>query len=265
MQRSQADIFNSGAGMSWLLHPVASRKRLLMALASSTGGQAEDPWSRDCVVAGLLGTAEQWDRFETEWKRSVAEVGAVRPSLDGVEARMSAALGGLIDTCGLTGIGSSVAGDEYGRLSLEIKRSLTGGRPAEPSILCFRHCIREAASQAAKLPPEEKVCFVVDGEDDLSARAAWLFEEIKGLEPTPARERLGALGFEPKRHFAPLQAAEWLAHELLPASGNGTPLRPHGSRLPRLLFRSFDCQAFRLLQRDWEGRRIEWNRSFSRL
>jgi len=258
--------------MSRLLHPLASRQRLLVAMASSTSGAQTNSCRGDCMVAGLLGTGEQWARFEIEWKRSVAEVGAGRSSLDGAEPRRSAALGGVIDTCGLTAIGSHVAGEEYERLSLERQQSLTGGRPAEPCVLCFRHCVLEAASQAADLPPEEKVCFVLDGQDNLSSQAAWLFEEIKGLEPAPLRERLGALGFEPKQYFAPLQAAEWLGRKLLRLARSDRddvemcgPVPVDGSLPPRLLFKSFDRQAFRLLRMDWEERRIEWNRSFSRL
>jgi hypothetical protein len=272
MQKSQADILNPAAGMSRLLHPLASRQRLLMALASSTGGARTNSCRDDYVVAGLLGTAKQWAGFEAAWRRSAIEAEAAQGTLDSIEAHPSGALAGLIDTCALTGIGSRVAGEEYEGLSPEMQRYLTGGRPAEPYVLSFRHCILEAASQAAKLPPEEKVCFVLDGQDDLSSQAAWLFEEIKGLEPAPVRERLGALGFEPGQHFLPLQAAEWLAREVLHAPrNNGTSLElrshlgAHGSRLPRLLFRSFDQQAFRLLQRDWEERRIEWSRGVSRL
>ncbi|MBZ5542249.1 MAG: hypothetical protein LAO07_01040 [Acidobacteriia bacterium] len=258
--------------MSRLLHPLASRQRLLMAMASSMGGVQTDSSRGDFVVAGLLGTAEQWDRFEIEWRRSAVEVEAAQSSMGGIEARRSRVLAGLIDTFGLTGIGSHVAGEEYERLSLEIQRSLTGGHPAEPYVLCFRHCILEAACEAAKLPPQETVSVVLDGQDALASRAPWLFEEIKGLEPAPVRERLGALGFEPKQHFAPLQAAEWLGHEVSSPARNGEarldlcgPLPADDARRPRLLFKSFDRRAFRLLQRDWEERHIEWNRSFSRL
>lgn len=270
MNWSQADILNSKGGMARLLHPLASRQRLLMALASSTGGQAEAPWSRDCVVAGLLGNAEQWKRFELAWRRSGTEAAATQGTPEDVEPDQSRALADLIDTCRLTAIGSRVAGEEYTGLSPEMRRGLTGGRPAEPSILCFRHCLREAARKASKLPPEEKVCFVLDGQDDLSAQAAWLFEEIKGLEPAPFHERLGALGFEPKQRFAALQAAEWLTRELLSLSGNnGSELRPGarpgiGGTLPqRLNFKSFDQQALRLLQRDGETNLRKWNRSAS--
>jgi hypothetical protein len=270
MNRSQADILNSKAGMARLLHPLASRQQLLMALASSTGGQAEAASSRDCVVAGLLGNAEQWKRFELAWRRSAIEAAAPRGMLEDSRPEQSRALADLIDTCRLTAIGSRVAGEEYAGLSPEMRRDLTGGRPAEPSILCFRHCLREAARKASKLPPEEKVCFVLDGQDDLSAQAAWLFEEIKSLEPAPVHERLGALGFEPKRHFAALQAAEWLTRELLPPSGiNGSKPglrgRPgiSGTLPQRLNFKSFDQHALRLLQRDGETHRREWNRSVS--
>jgi hypothetical protein len=272
MDRLRVDILNPGAGMSRLLHPLGSRQRPLMALASSTDGVETGSWQGDCVVAGLLGTAEQWAQFEIEWKECLAKVGATWSSMGGAEARRSAELGGMIDTCGLVGMGSYVAGEEYERLSPEMQRSLTGGRPAEPYVLSFRHCVLEAAAQAAILPPEERVCFVLDGQDRLSSQAAWLLEEIKSLEPAPVRERLGALGFEPKQHFAPLQAAEWLGCELLRLAGNNgddaencASVRLSSSLPPRLLFKSFDRQAFRLLQRDWEKGHIESSRSFSRL
>ena len=280
MDRSQAGIGNPGAGMSRLLHPLASRKRLLMAMASSLGGAPTNSCRGDCVVAGLLGTAEQWDRFETEWKGSVVEGEAALTSMGGINARGSDApsgsstrvgdtLAGLINACGLMGIGSHLSREEYERLSPDIQRTLTGGRPAEPSVLCFRHCMLEAAGQAAKLPPEEKVCFVLDGQDRLASQAPWLFEEIRCLEPAPVRARLGALGFEPKQAFAPLQAAEWLGREFLRHWGNGganvdlcESVPADGSFPVRLLFKSFDRQAFRRLQTE---RRTEWNQSFSRL
>jgi hypothetical protein len=272
MNGSQVDILSPGAGMSRLLHPLASRERLLMALASSTSGATTNPHRNDYVVAGLLGTAEQWARFETAGARSPGEPEAARSARGNIQAREGSVLAGLIAACGLTGIGSRLAGDEYEALPPEMQRYLTGGHPGEPYTLGFRHCLVEAASQATELPPEEKVCFVLDGEDALASQAAWLFEEITGLEAAPVGERLGALGFEPKQHFPPLQAAEWLARELLPARRDDetTPelrghLGAHGSPLPRLLFRSFDRQAFRLLQKDWEEQRFEWGRRVSRL
>jgi hypothetical protein len=251
-----------------------------MAMASSVGGATTNSSQGDCVVAGLLGTAEQWERFEIAWKGSGVEAEAAWLSMGGINARGSnapsgsdtrvdATLAGLINACGLMGIGSYLSGEEYGRLSPDMQRTLTGGRPAQPSLLCFRHCIVAAAWQAAKLPPDEKVCFVLDGQDRLASEAPWLLEEIQCLEPAPVRERLGALGFEPKQDFAPLQAAEWLGREFLRHSGNGganvalPESVPANESFPvRLLFKSFDRQAFRRLQTE---RRIEWNQSFSRL
>jgi hypothetical protein len=271
MDVSGVGILNPRAGMSSLLHPLASRHRLLMAMASSTDAVPKGSCQGDCVVAGLLGTAEQWARFEIEWKGADAKVGAGRSSMGGTEARRSAGPGDVIDTCRLLGMGSYVAGEEYARLSPEMQRSLTGGRPAEPCVLSFRHCVLEAAAQTAELPPEEKVCFVLDGQDRLSSQAAWLLEEIKSLEPPPVGERLGALGIEPKQHFAPLQAAEWLGREMLRLAKKGDDVETRGavclrSPLPsRLFFKSFDRQAFRLLQRDWEEGRLGSSRSFSRL
>lgn len=269
MDKSQVGILSPGAGMSRLLHPLASRKRLLMAMASLIGeAQTADPRRGNCMVAGLLGTAEQWTRFEIEWKRFGIEVGAARTRMSEIESPGGRSLAALVNTCGLTAIGSHLAVAEFERLSLDIRRTLTGGRPAEPHVLCFRHCILEAARQAAQLSPEEKVSVVLDAQDRLGSEALWLFEEIRDLEPASVGKRLGALGFEPKQDFAPLRAAEWLALEFSAQVGNGEAcldlrgaVPDNGSQPLRVLFKSFDRHAFHMLRMDWEGRRGQWNQS----
>ncbi|MFB3923643.1 MAG: hypothetical protein ACE145_18110 [Terriglobia bacterium] len=224
----------SSAGPFEILYPISNTVRMLVALATRLPGGANSQGGRTCVVAGYLGSEAQWLKFIPRWQTvlSAAGVGAFEAACErgqGALAGWAASeragllqrLTAVLRESGLEPVGSALPLDEFEALSVADRESLTGGRPDDPHLVCFNQCLVEAARRAAPLPRHEKVSFVLDWSDGIGSAALWHFEDLKCRTSQSVRERLGALGFESRRAFPPLQAAELGACE--------PPLRPADS------------------------------------
>ena len=215
------------AGLSRILHPISNTVKMLAVLSTRLPDACATDAARVCAVAGYLGTEAQWERFAPRWESVLAGAGlkafdtADYARGEGEFAGWNAdqktelleRLLGPIKESGLGAIGSALPLAEFEALSSADRVSLTCGRPDDPHLLCFNHCLVDVAQRAAPLPREEKVCFLFDWHDDIGSAALWHFEELKNLTSEPVRERLGALGFDSRKEFSPLQAAELLAFE----------------------------------------------------
>lgn len=215
------------AGPSQPLHPLTNSVRTLAVLATRLpDAHAIDP-ARVCVVAGYLGPEAQWEKFSLRWGSVLADAGLTafdaldyergEGELAGWTADQKTGLRekllGAINESGLVAIGSALPLAEFEALASANRVSLTCGRPEDPHLLCLNHCLVDAAQRAAPLPRDEKVCFVFDWQDEMGSALLWHFEELKNLASQPVRERLGTLGFDSRKAFSPLQAAELLAYE----------------------------------------------------
>lgn len=215
------------AGVFRILHPLSNKVRMLAVLATRLPDAPATDTVRVCAVAGSLGSEAQWEQFASPWESVLA--GAGLKALDVADyvrgegefagwgadqkAELLERLVEAIHQSGLEVIGSALPLADFEALATADRVSLTCGRPDDPHLLCFNHCLVGAAQRAAPLPREEKVCFVFDWHDEIGSAALWHFEELKNLTSEPVRERLGAVGFEFRKDFSPLQAAELLAYE----------------------------------------------------
>ncbi len=215
------------AGLSRFLHPLTNTMKMLAVLATRLPDACAADSARICAVAGYLGTEAQWEKFVPRWESVLA--GAEIKAFDttdyehgegefagwnaGQKTEFLQKLLDAIKESGLVAIGSALPLAEFEALSSADRVSITFGRPDDPHLLCFNHCLVDAAQRAAPLPREEKVCFVFDWHDDIGSAVLWHFEDLKNLTSEPVRERLGALGFDSRKEFSPLQAAELLAYE----------------------------------------------------
>jgi len=215
------------AGLFRLLHPLTNTVKMLAVLSTHLPDACATDTARVCAVAGYLGTEAQRERFVPRWESILA--GAGLKAFDtadyersegefagwnaGQKTELLEKLLAAIKESGLVAIGSALPLAEFEALSAADRMSITFGRPDDPHLLCFNHCLVDAAQRAAPLPREEKVCFVFDWHDDIGSAALWHFEELKNLTSEPVRERLGALGFDSRMEFPPLQAAQLLAYE----------------------------------------------------
>ena len=215
------------AGVFRILHPLSNTVKMLAVLATRLPGAPATNAARVCAVAGYLGSEAQWERFAPHWESVLSGAGLKAFDTADYERgkgefagwtadQKTGLLERLVDAInesGFEAIGSALPLAEFEALSSADRVSLTRGRPGDPHLLCFNHCLVEAAQRAAPLPREEKVCFVFDWHDEIGSAGLWHFEELKNLTSEPVRERLGALGFESRKEFSPLQAAELLAYE----------------------------------------------------
>jgi len=215
------------AGLFQYLHPISNTVKMLAVLATRLPDAPATGAARVCAVAGYLGSEAQWEQFASRWESVLAGAGLRAFDIADCErgegefagwgpdqkAELLERLVVAIHQSGLEVIGSALPLVEFEALSPADRVSLTCGRPDDPHLLCFNHCLVEAAQRAAPLPREEKVCFVFDWHDEIGSAALWHFEELKNLTSEPVRERLGAVGFESREEFSPLQAAEFLANE----------------------------------------------------
>lgn len=215
------------AGLFRFLHPLTNTVKMLAVLSTHLPDACATDSARICAVAGYLGAEVQWERFANQWESVLAGAGLKTfdtSDYEGGEGEFAVwtadqkmelheRLAEAINESGLGAIGSALPLAEFEALSSADRVLITCGRPDDPHLLCFNHCLVEAAQRAAPLPRDERVCFLFDWHDDIGSAVLWHFEELKNLTSEPVRERLGALGFDSRKEFSPLQAAELLAYE----------------------------------------------------
>ena len=182
-----------------LLHLLTSQEKMLMVMASHPGpSHHAAPQRTGWAMAGLLAGLDTWEEFEERWR-----VAHSRGWQDGNLARL---MGGYQIT-GIAGAWRD-AGEPIPPLTGGMR---LGRKIRDPHLICFEHCVIEATRHLNGLAAGETVSFVMDWNEPLASSALWGLEDLKNLSAPPIRERLGALGFEGRDTFLPLQAAEWLA------------------------------------------------------
>ncbi len=228
MGTQRPNQLQTAMSMAHLLHPLTSREKMLMVLAShateNRGGASPQGWA----VAGLLAGQTEWERFEQKWRKL-----PVPEPAGGLRAWQVAGLFGSLAEGELLGIGCAISAAAFASIPIDERKRRLWGNSDNPQLSCFQHCVTDAVRRLTGLPEEESVCFLMDCGDAMAAAALWFYEDLKNFSPEPARRRLGALGVESKRDFPLLQAAEALAAECckelrIPAEG-----RVDGSRSNR--------------------------------
>ena len=201
-----------------------------------------------CVVVGLVGSARNWQLFESRWAKASGGVdfhgkeffarlrGDKRagPYAGWSDRKAQDYLIGLVDVVTLTDvhpIGSVIDIKDFKALTLEDRKYLTGaiyrvreqrfrtsGAPNKPFFLGFGDCLVAAAAHVRK--PKWKVSITWDRQNEFAGLATELFQTALGPLGIPElRSRLGELSFKPKNGVGGLQAADLLAHVSYKRSG----------------------------------------------
>ena len=206
----------SVTGTAQLVHPLTSRQKMFMVLASHIAPKGCPSDSARCAVAALLATQAEWDRFGRTWSAEILqETGEVgNPNLAHRKAQQKDQGRALLDLLQESRVAAitCVSGEGVPDLDTERKQILPGNA-RDPGFPCVQHCVMEAVRRSGSLPEGERVCFIMDWNDPLASTALWCLEDLKNLSSQGVSERLGALGFESRPSFPPLQAAAWLAQE----------------------------------------------------
>ena len=204
------------AGTARMLHPLASQRKTFMVMASHRVPARCSSDSFPGVVVGLLATQAEWDEFGRKWSAAashrfgrMADLQFSTPASeppDRVERLLALFSEG--------GIAAAAYGYGQGSVDLdpEMKQPQRAVAP-DPGVRCFQHCVTEAVRRCTELPEGESISLIMDWDDPLASAALWCLEDLKDLSPQVVSTRLGALGFESRPHFPPLQAATLLARE----------------------------------------------------
>src|SRR5262249_8317912 len=199
-----------------------------------------------CAVVGFVGSARNWQRFETDWRKASGGVDfhgsqffarangrRVKPYDGWTDDRARDYLRrllALITSATVTVVGAIVKVAAFEKLSRNERRYLTGapfspfrqrftlsGAPARPYFAVFSECIVQAAKCVKG--PGSQVNFVFDRQDQLSGHARQLFEYALQKGIPEFREHLGELSFKDKKGIGGLQAADLLAHTVYRRAG----------------------------------------------
>jgi len=256
-------------GTSRLLHRLTSQRKMLMAVAThrTTNGHTEKPlgWA----AAGLLASQDDWEQFSANWRCALAggqkSAGAKLP---GSPVTTSESLCAVLEGSRIAAIGCALSDATFASLLQVERRKLLWSCDGDAPLLCLRHCIAEAAAKMGSLPREERVCFVMDWQDELASAALWFFEDCLHFSNEPTRQRLGSLGFESGQDFPPLQAAREFAQECsrrLGKAASDDERRKPDPPLPQLEVTILGCQEIANSIPLSKDRRREWNQSASGL
>jgi len=256
-------------GTSRLLHPLSSQRKMLMAVAThrATSGHPENPlgWA----AAGLLAPQDEWEQFSGNWQSALA--GATRSAEvkhPGSPVTTSEILCALLEGSKIAAVGCALSDATFTSLPQVERRKLLWSHDGDAALLCLRHCLAEAAAKMGGLPAEERVCFVMDWQDELASAALWFFEDCLHFSNEPSRQRLGSLGFESGQDFLPLRAAREFAQECsrrLGKAASDEDRQEPDPPLSRLEVTILGCQEIANSIPLSKDRRREWNQSASGL
>lgn len=204
------------AGTARMLHPLTSQRRTFMVMASHHAPARCSSDSSRGVVVGLLATQAEWDTFGRKWSaaasRRFGQMGDLQFSTQASEQPGRVEM--LLALFSAGGIAATVYA--YGQSSVDLNAEMQRPQRAvapDAGVRCFQHCVTEAARRCTGLPEGERVSLIMDWDDPLASAALWCLEDLKNLSPAVVSARLGALGFESRPDYPPLQAAAWLARE----------------------------------------------------
>ena len=235
--------------LRWMYSPIGKEKVFVVMSDCGFLGQFDESGIHDkrgwCVVAGLVGTTKQWERFEKVWGPYGNETAfhgkdffAHKPGGDrGGEfggwsdtrsRRYFRALLKAIAEAKLTPISSRLDLTAFWEFSTEDRRIITGnhspdpkfrlpGAPSKPYHLPFAWVIVRSVRLQEHKNPDLKVNFLFDENRQMAGRAFEVYRLLKKraekIDP-PFADRMAAIAFGSRRQNLGLQAADLLAYTL---------------------------------------------------
>ena len=192
--------------------------------------------SRVCIIAGYVGSVNEWDRFERFWGHHAGAAGfhakrfwgrdngrRVRPYEGWSDADADRYLTTLLDaitSVKLLPIGGMVDVQDFFGYTEDERRVLTGGyqvggrwklsgAPSRPYHLIFQQIVFCALRAAER--PGWKVDFTFDAQNEFAPLARKMYADISSLDHE-FRPLMGKMEFRSRADAIALQAADLLAH-----------------------------------------------------
>lgn len=199
--------------------------RLVLSLTAYFDESGTHDGSNAVAVAGYLSTAENWQRFESEWGQALSDFGVdffrmnkfanhAPPFGDWPERKRHARLGRLLTIINRNVLGSAglvIPRPLYDAVMSDKAKSVCGS-PYGLAALC---CFTEVAGLLRALNRHDAwVAYVFESGALGQGEIQKMFARNERSPSDKEHFRLLSLRFESKRQFAPLQAADLLAYEL---------------------------------------------------
>ena len=180
--------------------------------------------SEAVAVAGYLSTPDLWQKFEVEWRKTLAEFGidffhmtdfaARRQQFAGwPEEKRRACLSKLIDITNrhvIASVGTVIPVRDYQAAFSKKADNFVGGPYGVAAMACFS----EVAKTFNLIGVHGQVAYVFETGARGSGQVHKAFTWLEQNPGSKAEMRLLALSFQNKREYCPLQAADILAYEL---------------------------------------------------
>jgi hypothetical protein len=196
--------------------------------------------ARICVIAGFVGSARQWERFERRWAAIGEDAKSpgfhsksffakdpngqrVPPYRGWTEDRALSLINGVVKAISQTDVHPIVAGvnvEAFRQYTEKERRVLTGaalsalglkgtGCPTKPYFLVFQDIIFQALDRLKRL--DWKVDFVFDQQTVFEGFALELYGQLNADDDKWSR-RMGDISFRSRTNVPQLQAADLLAY-----------------------------------------------------
>jgi hypothetical protein len=196
-------------------------------------GHAHDSGCQYLAVAGLIATVEDWNRFEVEWARALADFGVAELHMrdyahstgeysawKGDEPRRRAFMARLLKV--IARVKPRILG---AAMALEPWRQLTAEQRArfiDAYFPCMQECVRLSAIHADVF--HETVGLTFARVSEFAGRTPQLWDVLRRSASIQG-DRLGTMATDEPRTCLPLQAADLVAYEAYKAA----PILHHGT------------------------------------
>lgn len=198
----------------------------------SSDGKSE----RIFVVAGYVGTEEQWEHFAEHWREELKKFGLTefhmvdcesgKKQFNGMHRNLRSTMQRefieIINESGAIGTSTAMLLQDYKQLLCRLQPYLkfpkglpVSGNLNDPYFLPFKLAIEQVAiNSSVWMKDGEQIAFVFDQKNTVQGKAKGFFDDIfKWDRPWAKRIEPKGLKFASKSESVPLQAADVLAYE----------------------------------------------------
>ncbi|MGO9210140.1 MAG: DUF3800 domain-containing protein [Terriglobales bacterium] len=183
---------------------------MLIAYLDEAGHETKDM----VIVAGFLGSENQWELCGSVWRRGLGRHRALHMKrLKWAEEEneirtLLARLGPIPHECGLTALLGAAKVSDY--------QDLVDGNPAQKLLKGYYISLVAILDAALKnIPKDERLRLVSEQQDQYAFRAGLIFNSYKHARTTSDQSKLAEIAFVPKDACALTQPADYLAYALL--------------------------------------------------
>jgi hypothetical protein len=215
---------------------------MLEAYLDESFNQGPNP--RVYVVAGWFGEASAWRDLEEQWRMALATEPSVREfkSADCLARqkqfldwcpdrsdRFRAVFADVIRESRILGVTVAMTLNESPELARKaMRKRIDYG-------FCAKYCMAQMVLLADAFPVGERIAFIVDERSKGVGDLQEIRRELRFDSPPQAGKRVGPIGYDSSADVLPLQAADFLAHEVFMQRVNEINHRPSRETFTKFL------------------------------